>query len=241
MIEQVSHRPWPLPDGPWVMKQTWNDLLFAHWAMLKEDLQKFIPSGYTLDTFQGKAWLGIVPFRMSGVRLRGIPAIPGLSAFPELNVRTYVSAGGKRGVFFFSLDTGNPLAVVVARCWYHLPYFSAQMSVERNGDQISYSSSRKGGSALFEAQYRPIGEVELAEPNSLEHWLTERYCLYAVDPKGHLYRGEIHHLPWPLQPAEVKLLKNTMTDSNGISLPAADPLLHFSERQEVLIWPIQRV
>ncbi len=140
-LEQLAHRPWPLPAGPWVMAQTWHDLLFAHWPVPIATLRPHIPTCLAIDTFEGQAWLAVVPFRMSGVRLRGTPA-PWLSAFPELNVRTYVAADGKPGVWFFSLDAGNPLAVAIARAWFHLPYFRARMSCEERNDWIEYKSER---------------------------------------------------------------------------------------------------
>src|SRR6266704_6531932 len=121
VMEPIAHRPWPLPVGPWVMAQRWHDLLFAHWPVPAGELQHLIPTPLTIDTFDGQAWLAVVPFRMSGVRLRGTPAVPWLSAFPELNVRTYVKCEGRPGVWFFSLDAGNPLAVAIARAWFHLP------------------------------------------------------------------------------------------------------------------------
>jgi uncharacterized protein YqjF (DUF2071 family) len=130
-LEQVAHRPWPLPPGGWVMAQIWHDLLFAHWPVPQAVLRPRIPAQLAVDTFDGQGWLGVVPFRMSGVRLRGTPRVPWLSAFPELNVRTYVVADGKPGVWFFSLDAGNAIAVAIARAWFHLPYFRARMSMSR--------------------------------------------------------------------------------------------------------------
>jgi uncharacterized protein YqjF (DUF2071 family) len=145
MISQLpptDHRPWPLPSSPWVMRQKWHDLLFMHWRIPPQTLRPLVPAALELDHFEGSAWLGVVPFRMTGVRLRGTPAIPGLSAFPELNVRTYVSAGGKPGVWFFSLDAASAIAVAAARAWFHLPYFRARMSLEAHGDEIRYQSHR---------------------------------------------------------------------------------------------------
>jgi uncharacterized protein len=121
-LEQVAYQPWPLPAGGWVMAQSWHDLLSAHWPVTAAALRPHIPARLAIDTFDGQAWLGVVPFRMSGVRLRGTPAVPWLSAFPELNVRTYVLADAKPGVWFFSLDAGNAIAAAIAREWFHLPY-----------------------------------------------------------------------------------------------------------------------
>ena len=244
LVESVQHRPWPMPSGPWIMAQSWHDLLFAHWPVSSEELRAGIPASLEIDTYDGQAWLGIVPFRMSGVRFRGIPALPGLSAFPELNIRTYVTQGGKPGVFFFSLEAANPIAVRVARYWYHLPYRHARMACQAEGDGIAYTSQRthwRASPAAFVGQYRPTGQVLELQRQSLAHWLTERYCLYAVDKRQRLYRGEIDHAAWPLQWAEAEIQTNTMAVAHDIRLPDITPLLHFSRRQDVVVWGLQRL
>jgi uncharacterized protein YqjF (DUF2071 family) len=241
ILREAKHRPYPLPRGPWVMRQTWLELLFAHWPLPPESLRPLIPAELALDTYDGRAWLGIAPFRMVDVRLRLAPSVPWLSAFPELNVRTYVTVGGKPGVYFFSLDAGNPIAVTLARALFYLPYFNARFAIKRSGDTIAYTSrrdDRRGRPADLVASYRPIGPVFCSQPGSLEAFLTERYCLYSVGPRGTIYRGEIHHEQWPLQPAEAEFERNTMAEAAGITLPDAPPLLHYAERLEVLIWPI---
>src|SRR5271168_3900251 len=188
-LAQTAHRPWPLPRGPWVMAQSWHDLLFAHWpidptlmrAPMRALTRPHIPAALQVDTFDGQAWIAVVPFRMSGVRLRATPPLPWLSAFPELNVRTYVVADRKPGVWFFSLDAQNPAAVAIARAWFHLPYFRARMQCAARDGSIHYSSERThhGASpAALRVNYRPAGEIFEAKPGSLEHFLTERYCLY---------------------------------------------------------------
>jgi uncharacterized protein YqjF (DUF2071 family) len=245
ILDQVAHRPWPLPAGLWVMAQTWHDLLFAHWPIAATSLRPRIPAQLEIDTFEGQAWLAVIPFRMSGVRLRGTPAMPWVSRFPELNLRTYVTMGGKPGVWFFSLDAGNPLAVAIARAWFHLPYFGAQMLCEERDGWIHYRSERthrRAPCGLLEARYRPAGEVFFAEPGTLEHFLTERYCLYTADGAGRIIRGEIHHPPWPLQLAEASFGRNTMAEASRLSLPKLpSPLLHFSRRQDVIVWQPQRI
>ena len=243
VMQEVAHRPWPLPAGPWVMAQTWHDLLFAHWPVDLGALRLLLPPQLQIDTCKGQAWLGVVPFRMTGVRLRGMPALPWLSAFPELNVRTYVTCGGKPGVWFFSLDAGNSLAVAIARAWFHLPYFRARMSCIEMAGWIRYQSERthRGAPAgLLAGRYRPVGEVFSASHGTLEYFLTERYCLYVADRRGRVIRGEIHHPPWPLQEAEAEFTRNTMAEALGIAL-ISRPLLHFARRQDVLVWPPQRV
>jgi uncharacterized protein YqjF (DUF2071 family) len=225
------------------MKQEWHDLLFAHWAVPVDILRPLIPLALEIDTFGGKAWLGVVPFRISGVRMRGTPAVPGLSRFPELNVRTYVVRDGKPGVWFFSLDATNALAVWGARTFFHLPYFVAAMSCAEDAAWIRYESHRKdrrGSVASLRARYRAIGKTFHAEPGSVEHFLAERYCLYTAEGRGRIVRCEIHHPPWPLQLAEAELQENTMAAAAGITFADQKPeLLHFSRHQEVVVWAPQ--
>jgi len=242
ILDQTAHRPWPVPAGPWIMQQKWQDLLFAHWPVPIESLKAQIPGQMEIDTFDGQAWLAVVPFRMSGVRLRGTPALPWLSAFPELNVRTYVTCGGKAGVWFFSLDAGNSIAVGIARAWFHLPYFRARMHCSERDGRIEYASQRThAGAAAAELQghYRPVEAPFHPSQGTLEHFLTERYCLYALDGRGRLLRGEIHHPSWPLQRAEAQWECNSMAEQLGITLDS-QPLLHFARRQDVLVWPPRR-
>jgi uncharacterized protein YqjF (DUF2071 family) len=239
ILGDTAHRPWPLPAGPWVMTQTWHDLLFAHWPVDAAKLRAQIPERLEIDTFDGSAWLAVVPFRMTGVRLHGTPAVRWLSAFPELNVRTYVVCDGKPGVWFFSLDAGNSLAVAIARAWFHLPYFRARMHCSERNGWIEYGSQRNhsGASpAALQGRYRPIAPAFLPQRGTLEHFLTERYCLYALDGSRRLIRGEIHHRPWALQQAQAEFASNTMAEPIGIALEP-QPLLHFARRQDVLVWP----
>ncbi len=243
ILREVSHREYPVPTGPWVMSQLWLELLFAHWPMKPDALRSLIPPAFHIDTFEREAWVGVVPFHMQNVHPRGLPSVPGLSRFPELNVRTYVTINGKPGVYFFSLDAGNPIAVAIARSVFHLPYFNAKMSSERKGDSIHYTSHRThhhAPSADYTARYRAIAPVEYTQQKTLAHWLTERYSLYTTF-RNHLYRGEIHHQQWPLQSAELEVEQDTMALSHGIHLPDSPPLLHYSQRQEVLIWPLHRI
>jgi uncharacterized protein len=222
------------------MKQTWHDLLFAHWPIPHEQMRSLVPPQLPLDSFEGQCWLGVVPFWMSNVRARGLPPLSGISHFPELNVRTYVTCNGKPGVYFFSLDATNLPAVWAARTFFHLPYFQASMeSIEDNGG-IRYSSRRHTGSAEFQGNYRPIALPRIREQGSLADFLTARYCLYTVH-ENDVYRCDIHHLPWPLQDAEAEIQQNTMATAAGITLPDSSPLLHFSKILDVLIWPLRRV
>jgi uncharacterized protein len=243
ILDHTRHRPWPLPSSPWIMAQSWHDLLFAHWPVDAARLRPHIPADLQIDTFDGHAWLGIVPFSMSSVRLRWTPPLPGLSAFPELNVRTYVTAQAKPGVWFFSLDAASALAVAVARLSFHLPYFRAEMQCNEVDGWIEYESHRthRGApSARFEARYRPTGERFEAPRGSLAQFLTERYCLYSA-AAGRIYRGEIHHPPWLLQSAEVQLTPNSMAEAAGLTLPSELPLLHFAQRQDMVAWAPYRI
>lgn len=218
---------------------TWSDLLFAHWPIPPSSVQPLLPRGLLLDTFDNWAWIGVVPFRMSHVRRRPMPVLPWFSRFPELNVRTYVRSQDKPGVWFFSLDAASSLAVAVARRRFYLAYYRARMSCVACKNEIHYTSRRThrgAASAKFRARYYSTGPVVLAGRGSLEHWLTERYCLYAADARDTLYRGEIHHSPWPLEPAEAEILENSMTEAAGITLPKERPVLHFARRLETLAW-----
>lgn len=243
-FQHIDHRPWNLPKGAWTWRQSWLDLLFAHWPVPKDALRPLVPDALDVQTFDGTSWIGIVPFRMAGVMRRPLPDLPWISAFPELNVRLYVERDGRPGVFFLSLDATNPLAVWAARQFFHLPYYRAAIDlVERPGDgafpAYDYSShrrDRRGAPAAFEGSYGPTSEVYLAAPGTLEHWLTERYCLYAVDPKGRMTRTEVHHVPWPLQQAEADIRVNTMAAPHGLTLEGPPPLLHFARGIDVVVW-----
>jgi uncharacterized protein YqjF (DUF2071 family) len=240
-LGDTAHRPWPVPGRPWLMGQTWYDLLFAHWAVAPEALRPLVPEPLDLDLRDGRAWLGITPFIVGGLRLRGLPPLPWLSRFPELNVRTYVVFGERPGIYFFSLDAARLAGVVVARRTYRLPYFHAEMAVRRQGPTVHYDSRRidsSGAPAQLRARYAPSGaRLPIAE-GSLERWLSERYCLYVVDGQGRALRGEIHHSPWPLQPASGTIETNTMARPLRLEL-TDDPLMHYSRRQDVVIWALE--
>lgn len=243
MLNHTNHRPWPLPNHPWVFTQNWNQLLFAHWPVSVVTLREKVPASLEIDTFDGQAWVGMVPFWISGARLRCFPPIPFTSTFPELNVRTYVLHNGKPGVYMLSLDVAHRLAAKFGRLLYHLPYYHAQIICSDKKGQVFFTSQRiqkKGVSAEFQAEYRPTSPVFLSQPGTIDHWLTERYCLYTIKGKQ-LYRGEIHHLPWALQHAEAEIRKNTMASSHHLSLPDTKPILHYANRLKVWIWPLTKV
>ena len=226
------------------MAMQWHDLLFMHWPVPPAVLRPSIPPTLALETFDGAAWLGITPFRMAGARPRFVPPLPRLSAFPELNVRTYVTAEGKPGVWFFSLDAGSPLAVRGARTLFHLLYYDAVMVVESSDDVVQYASTRThcgAPGATFTRCYRPSGPISYVAADSLEYWLIERCCLYAVDRRGRVWHGNIHHAQWPLQPAEADIARNTMADPLQLRLPSRAPLLHFAQQRDVVAWTLEAV
>jgi uncharacterized protein YqjF (DUF2071 family) len=237
---EVAHRPWPIPHGAWLMAQRWTNLLFAHWPVEASLMRRLVPASLPLDEFDGRAWLSIASFYLSHLRPHWLPPLPVVSAFPELNVRTYVTLGDKPGVYFFSLDAGSALAVAGARAAYHLPYFNARMKIEsaRDGtvEYTSHRNDRRGAPADFHARYRPVAPVTLSTPGTLDHWLTERYCLYATDHAGRVYRAEIHHHQWPLQPVDALIDVNTMAGAAGVSLPEISPRVAFSPLIDVVVW-----
>jgi hypothetical protein len=237
LLLQTAHRPIPMPENSWVMKQTWHDLLFAHWPLAPEKVRPLVPRELELDLRDGAAWVLVAPFWMSGIRGRFAPPLPFLYKFCELNVRTYVRYKGIPGVYFFSLDAASLPAVFGARATYRLPYFHAAMLIRSAGQSFEYTSTRlqMPRPADFHAHYAPTSSPRVREKGSLEYFLTERYCLYTVD-QGRVRRAYIHHEPWPLQDAEAEFRMNTMAEAAGIELPAAKPVLHYSRLLEVLVW-----
>jgi uncharacterized protein YqjF (DUF2071 family) len=237
LLRHTDHRPIPLSNKPWIMVQNWHDLLFAHWAVPVEQIRRLVPANLELDLHEGKAYVAVTPFHMSGIRGRWQPPLPGLSRSAELNVRTYVSYKGIPGVWFFSLDAALLPAVWGARLGYGLPYLHAAMQVKLQGEKIEYSSRRlhQPKPADFRGRYWPTSPPRPREKNSLEFFLTERYCLYVIR-NNKVLRGHIHHLPWPLRDADAEIDVNTMAQAAGIQLPQTRPLLHFSKFLKVLIW-----
>jgi uncharacterized protein YqjF (DUF2071 family) len=231
------------PAGQPIMHQNWGKVLFMHWRTDAKLLRPLIPAQLEIDTFAGSAWIGVVPFTMWGIRASFLPPIPGTCAFHELNVRTYVHHQGVPSVWFLSLDAANKLAVWGARKFYYLPYFNARMSLDQTGNTIRYSSSRRdrrGAPAELQATWTISEALPLPSTDSLEFFLTERYCL-DTEHDGQLYRARIHHHPWPLQKAELLSLNSSMIESHGLPTPEGDPLLHFCEEISVDIWPLKKL
>jgi hypothetical protein len=235
------------------MHQRWAQLLFLHWAIPAEALRGRLPAGLELDTFDGKAFVGLVPFTMTGVRPRGCPSVPGLSDFHEVNVRTYVHlAGCDPGVWFFSLDAANRLAVKLARLRFHLPYHYARIRLTEEtttGDwppQVDYRServsraARAGRPVRCALQYRPTGAARPARPGTLEHFLVERYILYSYDGQQ-IFRGRVHHTPYPVQSAELLSLEENLVAAAGITPPAITPLVHYASEVVTEVFALEPI
>ena len=248
-IDRLS--PTIRPDRRVVMRQNWRLLSFLHWEVPPDRLRALLPTGLELDLFEGRAYVGLVPFTMTGVRPVGLPAWRPLSDFHETNVRIYVHHEGRDpGVWFFSLDAANPIAVALARAWFHLPYYHASMSVTREPTDpptepgvISYESERRKTfpiRANCAVRVRPMGPVAPARPGTLDHFLVERYILYASN-RGRLYQGRVHHPPYPLQAGEVLALDESLLAAAGLSRPEEKPLVHFASGVDVEVFGLQRL
>ena len=216
------------PESPVLMYQRWHELLFLHWAVNPEMVEASLPEGLTVDTFDGKAWIGIVPFSMSGVRPRFLPAVPGLSSFPELNLRTYVvDAEGRPGVWFYSLDTPKRLPNCIARTFFHLNYRMARIGEYFYEKGCRHRSELKVDSTWDASQsfdWQREGEAFAAEPGSLEFFLVERYRLFAHDSKRkRLLTGKVHHVPYPIQRVKLEDYSDRLFTLNGIDAPGKAP------------------
>jgi uncharacterized protein YqjF (DUF2071 family) len=231
------------------MTQRWNDLLFAHWPVPLASLSALVPEGLQVDTFEGSAWLGIVPFWLDRIKLRGVPPIPGARSFPDLNLRTYVQDQdtGTRGIYCFSLDASSLMAVAAARLFYHLPYYWADMRLDQTADrEISFSSRRlfSKQKVIFNARYRGLGpNHKLAEhvAGTFESFMMERSCLFSVNNAGQAIRANLHSVPWPLEDARAEIERNDLASAIGIELPNQEPVLHYSRRLAIYIWPTELV
>ncbi|MFC7096654.1 YqjF family protein [Halobaculum marinum] len=222
-----------------LLEMRWLDALFAHWRVDPATVEARLPDALSVATYDGDAYLGVVPFEMTDIRPRGFPV--GLS-FPELNLRTYVTDGETKGVYFFSLDAADPVGVGVARSLFQLPYYRASMDVTRDGDRVTFTSHRthRGAPPVhFDATYGPAGATSTPEPGSLESFLVENYRFY-TEGRGRLYYGDIAHDPWPLAPAEAEIRTNGLFEANGFEEPDGDPLLHYSPGSAVTADRIRR-
>ena len=230
---------------PWIMHQTWQHLLFMHWAVDSSVLSSLIPKGMTLDLFDGCAWLTLVPFWMADIRLRNVPSVFGWGTrkFPEVNLRTYVRVNNRPGLFFLSIDAGSRIDALVASKLFHLPYTYSRMTFEEDEQLCRLTSNRSreqnGLSAMFDASYQPVGKPFIPHPDSLDYFLVERYALFSQDLQGTIYRGDVKHDQWILQEAEAVVRKNTILTATGLDLPHLDrPKLHYSVGQSAKAWPV---
>lgn len=248
MIDRIS--PTLEPDQPVLMHQNWHHLLFLHWEIPPSELQALVPAGLTIDTFEGKAYVGLIPFTLTGVRPVMTPAVPGISNFHEVNVRTYVHRNGSDpGVWFFSLDASSSIAVAAARAAYKLPYFYSDIEFAASDEpipQIAFRAHRndpRGASpAHLHTQYRAIeGAAGPAPVGTLEHFLIERYILYSQDENHELHRARVHHQPYPVQRAEVAMLDETMVWAAGVRRVDAVQLRHYAREVNVKVYPPERV
>jgi uncharacterized protein YqjF (DUF2071 family) len=248
-LVRTSHKPRPLPSGRWQMKQRWNDLLFAHWPIPASSLTPLIPEGMQVDVFHGSAWLGVMPFWMDRIKVRGLPLIPGSRSFPDLSLRTYVreERTGMPGIVCLSLDASNPVAAALGRAFYRLPYHWANMHLEERAErEFSFYSQRRFAPqpVIFKARYRGLGPSRrLAEckAGSLEYFLMERYCLFSRNRLGQAIRASLHQVSWPLEEAEAEIEQNDLAGVLGIRLPEQPPVLHYSRRLAVYVWPAELV
>ncbi len=264
MISPLSPAPKPQPSPPidrlgparrprqWaVMRQNWRNLLFLHWPISPELLRPKIPAQLELDLYEGTAYLGLVPFTMTGVRPVGFPPVWGLSSFHETNLRTYVRLrDGEPGVWFFNLEAANSIAVRLARRFFHLPYHHARMFLEREPTgsaqdlpNLLYAGVRCWPGPLpasYCLRATPAGPVQSAQPGTLDFFLVERYILYAFR-QSRLYQGRVHHSPYPIQSAKLFSLDETLIAAAGLTRPETAPLAHFSSGVNVEIFPLRVV
>ncbi len=241
MIDRLT--PTRRPQGRVVQHQSWHDLTFLHWRVPVSALRALVPEALEIDTYEGDAFIGVVPFTMTGVRPLWAPTVPGISNFHETNVRTYVHHQGKDpGVWFFSLDAASRIAVAIARGFWHLPYHHARMALEKGPDGIRYASERRSPPpcpARCDVTCRPISAPAASRPGTLEHFLAERYILFADVGRGGLRRGQVHHTPYPLQTAEVTVQEESLVEAAGIERPLTAPLAHYAARVDVEIFGLE--
>ena len=229
------------PTAAPVMRQRWSDLLFLHWPVDKEVIDSHLPRGLRADLFDDQAWIGVVPFAMERVRPVGLPPLPWVSWFLELNVRTYVhDESGRPGVWFFSLDCNQPIAVEVARRFFHLPYHHARMSAKVRGAEIIYSSGRKDSETVSRFRYRQPVSAEPAQEHSLEWFLVERYLLFAADRAGKIRSGRVHHKPYRIAQAQCTEWSSLPIQENGLgAMPEPPASMLVAEPVDVRIYPLE--
>ena len=238
-LKETKHRPISIPKTPWLLTQVWNDMLFLHYQISPIHIRPYVPKSLELDLYEGKAWISIIPFKVTKMRARGLPHFPFLHTYLELNVRTYVKYKGTPGIYFFSLDANKLLAVLGAQMSLGLPYKKAEMSFLQDDNQFLFNSKRAGTEpdyqfdVLYERQkilYEPL-------PDSLDYWLLERYCMYSI--LGNLViRGDIHHDQWKVSMVHAEISANTMLDFlKEKTLDFSASHMHYSRRKRLLFYP----
>lgn len=237
ILMEQEHRPYQLPDSPWVSTQKWEDVLFLHWPVSPKELRPHIPPCLHLDLYDDAAWLGIVFFQVKGMRPRALPSVPCISSYLQLNVRTYTTYMGKPGIYFISLDVNSRLASILARAVYSLPFRAANMKIDKQGNEINMvsvmdHSYRKEG---FSCGFTPVSPAFYAKVDSFDYWLLERYCLWSLK-RGNLFRTDIHHTKWSLQKAEVIIRSNSMASFLPRKSFLDDPIVHYSALKHALFW-----
>lgn len=238
-LSETKHRPFPIPNIPWILTQVWNDMLFLHYQVSPALLRPYVPQELELDLFEGKPWISIIPFKVTKMRARGLPHFPYLHTYLELNVRTYVKYKGIPGIYFFSLDADKLLAVLGAQMGLGLPYKKAHMSFQQEGDQFYFSSERIAHNKAyhFDVQYERQRILYEPEPDSLDFWLLERYSMYSFWG-DFIIRGDIHHDQWKVSMVHADILTNTMTDFlPERALQFVPSHMHYSRRKRFLFFP----
>ncbi|WP_172597875.1 YqjF family protein [Ureibacillus thermosphaericus] len=223
---------------PWLMKQTWTDILFLHYPVKKDVLEAHLPPNLMLDTFEGQGWVTIVSYLTKAIVIRGIPSVPMGRGIPGLNVRTYVKAGNKPGIYFFQLAIRHRVTAKLAKVLFHLPYIYLDMSLLKSEKQFHSESSRIY-SLPFKCQYNVHSQASRMKQGTLGEWLLERYCFYTTNPQGKLLRCDIYHEPWIVHDVELMEVEhNILSTALNISSKAINPIPHYSKQLSVHIWPL---
>ncbi|MBS4202106.1 DUF2071 domain-containing protein [Bacillus sp. FJAT-49732] len=244
VLQETNHRPYPIPSKKWIMRQKWSNVFFMHWPIQPELLQPYIPSSIEVDTYDGFAWLGVIIFNIDGIYLRGFPPVSFRPAFPEINLRTYVKCDNKPGIYFLSLDVDDWTSYTLAKRWLNVPYHPAKISIQKNVDTFHYESLRMGSSntpIVCKGSFTPQSNIFHPNSDTIDHWLSERYCFFSNDQRSNMYCLDIHHHPWPLQKADAVIKKNDLFKPFSFHLEDEKPILHFSQGVEALIWNIKKL
>lgn len=241
-LQEIKHRPYPMPNAPWIMTQVWRDLLFMHYPVAPHLLREIVPQELELDTYKNEAWLSIIPLKITDMRVRGVPPIPLLSSYIELNVRTYVIYQGVPGIYFFSLDASDLISVIGAKAGTGLPYKLAKMEFSEHDDIFRFKSHRiTGTQEKLDVSFKRGNVLYEPLPGSLDFWLLERYCMYSFWG-NHILRGDIHHDQWKVAHAEAEIHQNTMASFLPKGTLTNNPLiLHYARRRRFLFFPLKKV